>query len=161
MEKNKKLDFRSFIDQWQRLAKQVRQVPEPRSTVLPSISNRASLWWDLTSLRIPRSLLFSLTPLIWPFPHSRVASTAPWNSHPCSNLNVFCKPTTASYSAELSPTNGYHASWILFPWPMKASYFLQIGISQVRKFLFPCNPLCVGRSQSPVAIRTESDWPGR
>lgn len=43
---------------------------------------------------------------------------------------------------------------------MKASYFLQIGISQARKFLFLCNALCVGRSEGPVAARTESDWPG-
>lgn len=90
-----------------------------------------------------------------------MASIAPWNSHPCPNLNVFCKPTTTSYSAELSPAKGYHVCRIWFPWPMKASYFLQVGISQVRKFLFPCNPLCVGRSESPVATRTESDWPGR
>lgn len=43
---------------------------------------------------------------------------------------------------------------------MKASYFLHIGISQAGKFLFPWNPLCVGRSEGPVAARTEPDWPG-
>lgn len=140
-----KLDLRSFTDQWQRPAKQVRRVPEPKSTVLLSVSNRVSLCWDLTSLRIPRPQFFSLTPFISPFPHSWAASIAPWNSHPCPKLIVFCKPTTASYSAELRPAKGYHACRILCPWPMKAGYSLQIGISQVRKFLFPCNPSCVAR----------------
>lgn len=155
-----KLDLRSFTDQGQRPAKQVRRVPEPKSTVLLSVSNRVSLCWDLASLRIPRFQFLFLTPLISPFPHSWAASIAPWNSHPCPKLIVFCKPTTASYSAELRPTKGYHAYRILCPWPMKVSYSLQIGISQVRKFLFPCNSSCVARSGSPVATRTESDWPG-